>query len=84
MSARKDGQPKTGDILERGAVIAMLRAEPMTRHALMQRTGCSRHSADQMISMLQAARLVEPCGRERGMDGKWWRTVFRVRAEAAA
>ena len=67
--------------LDRGAVLELLRAEPMTRHALTERTGCSRRSADQMIGLLLALGLVEPCGRERGVCGKWWRVVFRATAQ---
>ena len=50
----------------------------MTRHDYMTATGLSRGSADQMFAVLQSLGQIEPCGREHGPDGKWWRTQFRA------
>ena len=53
-------------------------SEPMTRHTLADRLGCSYDSASQYVAKLQAERKIEPCGTESGPDGKWWRTQFRA------
>lgn len=53
-------------------------SEPMTRHTLADRLGCSYDSAAQYVAQLQAARKIEPCGTESGQNGKWWRTQFRA------
>ena len=66
----------------RAAVLAML-SEPMTRHAVAERMGCSYDSAAQYIAQLQADYKVTPCGRERGPGGRGWRMQFRAIGGAA-
>lgn len=68
----------------RAEALALITARGrMTRHDYMTATSLSRGSADKMFALLLALGQIEPCGREHGPDGKWWRTQFRAIGGAA-
>lgn len=64
-------------------VLALLDS-PMTRNAIGEALGIGYDGAADHVAVLQALNLIEPCGREHGPDGKWWRTKFRAKTGGAA
>ena len=63
-------------------VLAMLKASPMSRHALGEKLGVGYDTVAAHVAAQQANGLVTPDGHERTPGRRTWRMIFRATGAA--